>query len=110
MKAWPLLILLLSIPQASFAEIVAPRDSVTSYVTIRESGTTRSQKIGELAPGEFLAYAGSVPNWHKVRLVDGTIGFVSKRWSQVIEENSAHFDAGSFEVHFLDVGTGVSGQ
>ena len=73
MRTW--VILLLFVSQFLMAQIVIPRDTVTSYVTIRAFNTTESEILGSLKPGEFLLYIDSVTFWHKVRLPDEREGF-----------------------------------
>ena len=48
-----------------------------------------------------------MPRWHRVRLDDGGVGFVSKRWTEVVPDLPVAA-APEFEVHFLDVGVGDS--
>src|SRR5262245_14890135 len=69
--------------QAS-ADAVVPSPDVTTRVIIRESASSQSAQIGSLVPGQQLGLVGSVPNLHEVRLPNGTLGFFSKRWTQVI--------------------------
>src|SRR5262245_1232918 len=68
----------------AWADIVVPSPDVTTRVIIRESASSQSAQIGSLVPGQQLELVGSVPNWHEVRLPNGTLGFVSERWTQVI--------------------------
>lgn len=56
-------------------------------------------------PGQEAELIVSVPFWHKIRLSDGTEGFVSKAWAEVVADSA---DPVRFQVHFLDVGTGDS--
>ena len=52
-----------------------------------------------------------MPNWHEVRLPNGTLGFVSKRWTQVIASGTlpAPAPAGpTFTIDVVDVGTGLA--
>ena len=63
----------------AWADVVVPSPDVTTRVIVRESASSQSAQIGSLVPGEQLELVGSVPNWHEVRLPNGTLGFVSKR-------------------------------
>lgn len=100
------LLVLFPLTPPAEAEVVVPRNSVTSYVNIRASADGNSPALGRLSPGQHLTYSRSVPNWHLVVMPGGTDGFVSKRWTEVLPD----FVNLSQEVvvHFLDVGTGDS--
>src|SRR5260221_14741843 len=65
---------------AAHAATVTPTAAVTNYVNVRESASAQSAKKGKLAPGETAEELESVPHWFKVKLTDGTVGFVSKAW------------------------------
>ncbi len=84
---------------------VTPRVGVTQGVIIREEARSSSVQLGVLRPGERLTFVSSVPRWHQVLLDDGGTGFVSKRWTTLINVDQGLAD---FEIHFLDVGTGDS--
>lgn len=95
--------MLLSLP--ALAERVVPRDTVVSGVVIRAEATSQSAQLGSLSPGESLPYVDSVPRWHQVRLEGGQVGFVSKRWTEVVPDPVLDSGALPFAVHFIDVGT-----
>jgi hypothetical protein len=57
-----------------------------------------------LRPGEQVSLVGSVPSWYRVQLGDGTQGFVSKRWTQVVANPPPK---PTFTVDVVDVGTGL---
>ena len=59
---------------------VTPSDAVTTHVVVRALPSTQSAKVGTFAPGDQAELLESVPHWLKVRLVNGTIGYVNKRW------------------------------
>ncbi len=107
MKRWVrffALSLFLFVPGGTHAQEVVPSDDVVSHLNVRAEATTDSPVVGELAPGERAAYLGAVPYWYRVRLPDGTEGFVSKRWSELVTAPAEV----AFQIHFLDVGTGDS--
>lgn len=104
-------IMLLSIVVAAaqaHADRVVPVAAVTTGVNLRAAPVSDSAVLGVLRPGEQVAYIGSVPRWHEVRLADGRSGFVSKRWTLVVPDPVPLDNARPFAVHFLDVGTGDS--
>lgn len=91
-------------PDSVHADVVVPTDDVVTRVVVRASATADSDDVGRLRPGEQAEYLGSVLRWHRVRLTDGTEGFVSKRWTRVIPEAGA----ASFTMDAVDVGTGLA--
>jgi len=84
----PLLGVLLAIgpffAATALADVVVPGPDVTTRVIVRTSASAQSAQVGSLTPGQQAELTGSVPNWHEVRLSDGTSGFVSKRWTKVV--------------------------
>jgi len=59
---------------------ITPSDAVTTHVVVRALPSVQSAKLGTFVPGDQAEELESVPHWLKVRLVNGTIGYVSKRW------------------------------
>ena len=50
----------------------------------------------------------TVPNWQRIKLANGTLGFVSKRWTRVIASaSSPTISAATYTVDVVDVGTGL---
>jgi beta-lactamase superfamily II metal-dependent hydrolase len=82
---------------------VVPVDEVVSRVVVRSGPSAETADVGSLRPGSRAVLLGAVPRWYRVRLADGTEGFVSKRWTRVIPTEEPL----SFEVHVIDVGTGL---
>lgn len=87
------------------ADKVVPSDRVTNFVSVRESTSSGSAELARLTVGQSADLITSVPSWHKVRLANGTEGFVSKSWTKVVPDAVS---GPAFQVHFLDVGTGDS--
>ena len=71
------------------ADLVVPSQRVRSGVLIREYATRDSRPLGSLRPGDEAEYLTSVPGWIHVRLENGTRGFVSRAWTQVIPDAAA---------------------
>ena len=98
----------------AWADVVVPGPDVTTRVIVRASASSQSAQVGSLRPGEQLELVGSVPNWHEVRLPNGTTGFVSKRWTRVVPTATPPAPAppvGStvtFTMDVIDVGTGLA--
>src|SRR4029453_12935367 len=94
-----------------WADVVVPSPDVTTRVIVRESAPAQSAQIASLVPGQQLELVGSVPNWHEVRLPNGTLGFVSKRWTQVIPSGTPPpppAGGPTFTIDVVDVGTGLA--
>jgi len=68
------------------AATVTPSARVTSYLVARNQPSGDGEEVGRLAPGEKAETIESVPRWLKVRLSDGTVGYVSKAWVEEVEE------------------------
>src|SRR5215475_8617922 len=66
------------------ADTVTPTNEETTRVVVRADASTSAAEVGSLHPGESAELLGSVPRWHRVRLANGTVGFVAKRWTKVI--------------------------
>jgi hypothetical protein len=79
--------LLLFIPaHAAWSDQVTPSERVTSHLNVRLEPSGASAVVGALQPGEAAAFERSVPFWYEVMLPDGTRGYVSKAWSQLIRD------------------------
>jgi endonuclease/exonuclease/phosphatase family metal-dependent hydrolase len=81
-----ILIAVLVSPALVLADQVTPSDRVTSHVNVRQLPTSESSIVGTLGVGENAQLLDSVPYWHKISLTDGTEGFVSKAWTEVITD------------------------
>ena len=66
------------------ANQVTPRNSVTSHVNIRNAA---GADVGDLLPGQRLPYLDSAGLNHRVRLLDGSDGFVSKRCTNFVPDS-----------------------
>lgn len=104
-------LLALAFASAAHAELgcVGPSEDVVTAVMIRDEASTASAIVSRLAPGEQLAITGEVPYWYLVLDVSGREGFVSKRWTNLVDcVGAAAVAGGEFEVQAIDVGTGLS--
>ena len=75
---------------------------------VRHEPDVTSAIVGHLNKGESAKLQGSVPFWFEVTLTDGTYGFVSKAWSQVVAEAATTGDLlrlGEWNVKKLGHGT-----
>ena len=64
---------------------VTPSDRVENYVNVRQAANTQSQVVGRLNKGETASLLDEVPYWYKIELNNGTIGFISKAWTIILE-------------------------
>lgn len=102
---------LLALSGTAFAGQVTPDDRVKTRVIIRHDPSADSAPIGRLLVGESLELSRELSGWYEVRLPDGTLGYVSKAWTNSTEEGLpevAFTSNSSFKVHVIDIGTGLS--
>ena len=85
---------------------VSPSEHVDAFVNIRAKASLESDTVGELHKGERAELLERLPRWYRVRLQDGTSGFVSKSWVRV-EKGLADRQPDELRIHFLNVGTGT---
>jgi Deoxyribonuclease II/Bacterial SH3 domain len=64
----------------SHAATVTPSDAVATYVVVRALPSTKSAKIGKFSPGYRAEVLEAVPQWEKVKLANGLVGYVSAKW------------------------------
>jgi hypothetical protein len=69
----------------AMAATVTPSDRVTTYLVVRNRPSRDAGMVGKLGPSEKAETIESVPRWLKVRLSDGTVGYVSKAWVEEVE-------------------------
>jgi len=70
----------------AYGALVTPSERVTSRLNVRAGPDTNDTIVGQLQPGENAAYVASVPFWYEIRMPNGTLGFVAKSWSVLVEE------------------------
>jgi hypothetical protein len=69
---------------AAAGDLVVPSGQVRSRVVVRESPAGRGHEAGSLRPGQAALHLGTEGDWHRIRLDDGTTGFVSARWTRIV--------------------------
>jgi hypothetical protein len=79
-------ILLALVFHAAWADRVVPSNRVETRLNVRAEPRSTAAIVGSLEPGDSARFVQSVPHWHEIALDDGTPGFVSKAWSQVIPD------------------------
>jgi hypothetical protein len=75
-------------PAPALAEAVVPSAAVRTRVVVRERPAAASRDVGSLRPRERAEYLGAAPGWRRVRLGNGTTGFVSEAFT-VVESAAA---------------------
>jgi hypothetical protein len=70
----------------AWANDVMPSERVRRSVTVRQGATAESRALGSLQPGQRAELLGEASDWRRVRLEDGTEGFVSATWTVVLDE------------------------
>lgn len=98
-------LLLVGTPLDALADKVTPSERVTNHVNVFEGSSGNTPVVGQLRPGEEAELIAPLTGWYKVRLANGTVGFVNKAWTNLILEDPTEVP---FQIHFLDVGTGDS--
>ncbi len=66
-------------PDSAMVEVV------NKFVNLRAEASTDSEKLGSLNQGETAQYLGEEDGFYKVRLEDGTEGYVSKDYTRLAE-------------------------
>jgi beta-lactamase superfamily II metal-dependent hydrolase len=92
------------------ADVVVPSSDVTTRVIVRKTASSQSARVGSLEPGQQAELIGTVPNWYEIRLPSSLIGFVPKRWTDVITSGTpapAPATTQTFTIDAVDVGTGL---
>jgi hypothetical protein len=87
------LVLLALFSLAAWADRVVPSNRVETRLNVRAEPSSTSAVVGSLEPGDSARFDRSVPHWYAIILDDGTPGYVSKAWSQVIPEPVAAADS-----------------
>jgi len=79
-----LALLVMGLPLLSGADSVEPVNAVENYVNIRALPEPDAEVVGRLYKGIPLSLVEAVGGWNAVEMSDGTTGFVSAEWSQII--------------------------
>lgn len=107
---WATLLALCGTAPLAIAQDVCltPSDDVDSALALRASASISATQTGRLLPDEIAVLVGEVPGWYRITLTSGKTGFVSQTWARIIGCEPQDASAGSFEIHAIDVGTGLS--
>ena len=66
------------------ADDVVPGPSVQSFVNIRAQPDVASARVGVLLRGGSAPYRGETARWYEIGMADGSVGYVSKDWTNLI--------------------------
>ncbi len=77
-----LLVCVLATP--ALADRVTPSERVKSRLNVRQAAVSGSRVVGSMRPGDEAELIVSQSGWHRVRLIDGTHGFVSAAFTEVL--------------------------
>jgi hypothetical protein len=88
-----LCVLLALVFHGAWADRVVPSNRVETQLNVRAQPSSSSAIVGALEPGDSARLDRSVPHWHAITLDNGTPGFVSKAWSQVVPDPVVAADA-----------------
>lgn len=82
-------VLLALLSQLAWADRVVPSNRVESQLRVRAQPNSSSPTVGYLEPGDSAQLDDRIPHWYGITLDNGTRGYVSKAWSQVIADSVA---------------------
>lgn len=71
-------------PETKITLVVKITDGA-DHVNIRQEPTVESPKIGEALDGETFDFISINAGWYEVKLVDGSTGFISSKYIEVLE-------------------------
>lgn len=86
------------------ADSVTPAAAVTQHVSVRSKASSTAPVVGKLKKDEVAELVGTTKYWRKVQLASGLKGYVSKRWTVVVEP-TATADR-NLVVTFIDIDEG----
>lgn len=107
------------------AEVVEPNDRVREFVTVRVRANAASPPRSYLRVGEQADLLSTRPGWYRVRLEDGTEGFVLKSYTRILDDGETtalappvgvaplevppvSLGSRAMNVHVIDVGQGAA--
>lgn len=69
-------------PKIKTVAKVIVKQTPTGFLRVRNEPTLKGVEIGRVMPGESLTLVEEFSNWYKVRLEDGTEGYISSLYAQ----------------------------
>lgn len=64
-------------PVITQTPMVVVKSTPTGFLRVREKASTSSKEVSQVKPGDELVLLEELPSWNRVRLPDGTEGYVS---------------------------------
>ncbi len=64
-------------PVITETQVVVVKSTPTGFLRVREKASVSSKEVAQVKPGDELVLLEEVTNWNRVRLPDGTEGYVS---------------------------------
>ena len=86
LRAAPLVPLLCVLAASAPADRVTPSERVKSRLNVRDAAAAGSRVVGAMRPGDEGELIVTETGWHRVRLGDGTEGFVSAAFTEVLAD------------------------
>lgn len=65
-------------------EGVSPTSRVKTHVNVRSGPSSESRVLAQLSSGARADFLTEVGGWYRIRLDDGSEGFVSTQWTQLV--------------------------
>lgn len=94
---------------ATAADQITTSPDVTRGVRVREQPRgAPAAVVGSMRPGDRVELLEVVPYYYKVRLTNGAVGYVSKRYTDAVASPPTSLAAVPLKLHFIDVGQGYS--
>lgn len=87
---------------------IQPSAEVETALVVRQSPTIASAPLDRLLPSAQVRVLGEVPHWYLIELANGKTGFAAKNWARVSTCDGKIPKGGSYELHAIDVGTGLA--
>ena len=78
--------LLCTLAAPALAELVTPSERVTTRLNVRKAAVGGSRVVGAMRPGDEAELVSTGSGWHRVRLENGTVGFVSVAFTNVLPD------------------------
>ncbi len=111
-----LLVILAHVAPTRAADCIQPKPNATAGATFRTTPATSGTPLGKLSPGTRAPLIATVGRWYETTTASGQTAFISKQSTAIVPcaevpapaPASASAVGGTFELHAIDVGTGLA--